>query len=330
MHNANENRYENMVYNYSGKSGLQFPAVSLGFWHNFSDIDDMSNARKIILHAFDKGITHFDLADNYGPPGGAAEKNFGRIFHKELSAYRDEIIISTKAGHPMWPGPYGNGGSRKHMLASLDQGLKRMNLEYVDIFYSHRYDPETDLVETMSSLVQAVRQGKAMYAGISNYPPDVAKKAFKILNSLGTDCVIHQVSYSMMNRQIERGLLDVHKKYNVGCIVFSPLAQGILTDKYLNGIPKDSRAAKDHGWLKREQVTDEKINKVKQLKEIAKERNQTIAQLSLSWALRDENIVSTLIGASRISHIDDNIGAIENLSFTPDELKRIDKILNFL
>ncbi len=322
-----EKRYEQMKYNRCGHSGLLLPAVSLGLWHNFGDVDDFETARAMMHQAFDLGITHFDLANNYGPPPGSAEKNFGRILKEDMRAYRDEMIISTKAGYLMWPGPYGEWGSRKYLLASLDQSLKRMGLDYVDIFYSHRFDLDTPLYETMSALDTAVRQGKAIYAGISNYKPDQTTEAVKILRTLGTSCLIHQARYSMLDRWVEDGLLDLLAKEAIGCIVFSPLAQGLLTDKYLSGIPGDSRAAKPHGFLKREQVTKDALKKVQALNEIAKKRGQSLAQMALAWVLRDRRITSVVIGASRVEQVEQNIASLEKLEFSKDELARIEKIL---
>ncbi|MGD9931341.1 MAG: L-glyceraldehyde 3-phosphate reductase [Mangrovibacterium sp.] len=323
---ANLNRYESMPYNRCGRSGLKLPAVSLGLWHNFGGVDVFENGRAMLHRAFDLGITHFDLANNYGPPPGSAEENFGKILKQDFSAYRDELIISTKAGYLMWPGPYGEWGSRKYLLASLDQSLKRMGLEYVDIFYSHRPDPDTPLEETMMALDQAVRQGKAIYAGISNYPADMAKEAARILRQLGTPCLIHQPKYSMFERWVEDGLLDVLEEEGIGCIPFSPLAQGLLTDKYLNGIPEGSRASKSWGFLKPHQVTPA-IEKVKKLNEIALQRGQSLAQMALAWLLKDKRVTSVLIGASSVKQLEDNVAMINNLAFTDEELDLIDKIL---
>jgi L-glyceraldehyde 3-phosphate reductase len=316
-----------MSYNRCGRSGLKLPAISLGLWHNFGDVDDFENARAMIRRAFDLGITHFDLANNYGPPPGSAEENFGTILKQDLAGYRDELVISTKAGWGMWDGPYGNWGSRKYLIASLDQSLKRMGLEYVDIFYHHRPDPETPLEETMSALDQIVRQGKALYAGISSYKPDQTGQAARILRELGTPCLIHQPSYSMFNRWIEDGLLTVLEEEGIGCIVFSPLAQGLLTDRYLNGIPKDSRAAKPSSFLKPEQVTQEKLAKVRKLNEVARVRGQSLAQMAIAWVLRHTAVTSALIGASNASQIEDGVAALKNLSFTSEELQGVDSIL---
>ena len=321
-------RYNEMKYNRCGRSGLKLSAISLGLWHNFGSVDNMSNARAMIRCAFDLGITHFDLANNYGPSPGSAEENFGKILKKDFSSHRDELIISTKAGYLMWPGPYGEWGSRKYLIASLDQSLSRMGLEYVDILYHHRPDLETPLEETMYALDQIVRSGKALYVGVSNYSPGLTAKASKILRSLGTPCLIHQPKYSMFNRWIEKDLLRVLKKEGIGCIAFSPLAQGLLTEKYLDGIPSDSRAAKPHGFLKVEEVSEEKISKVRQLNEIAKQRNQFMAQMALAWVLRHPEMTSVLIGASRVSQIEDAVGALKNAKFTSEELRLIDKILN--
>ncbi len=322
-----DKRYSTMIYNYCGKSGLKIPVISLGLWHNFGNVDDFGNARKILLKAFDAGITHFDLANNYGPPPGSAETNFGNILKKDLSSYRDELIISTKAGYKMWDGPYGEWGSRKYLLSSLDQSLERMQLDYVDIFYSHRPDPDTPLEETMGALDHAVKQGKALYAGISNYSPGQTEKAAGILKALGTPCLIHQPKYSMFERQIENKLLDILEKEGIGSIAFSPLAQGLLTDKYLGGVPENSRAAKPHGFLRREEITVEKINKIKQLNELAKNRKQTLAQMAIAWILRDRRITSVLVGVSSVGQLDDNLESINNLNFDPQELKAINEIL---
>jgi L-glyceraldehyde 3-phosphate reductase len=321
------NRYDAMKYNRCGQSGLKLPSISLGLWHNFGGVDSFHNARTMIRRAFDFGITHFDLANNYGPPPGSAEENFGKILKKDFSSYRDELIISSKAGYQMWPGPYGDWGSRKYLISSLDQSLHRMGLEYVDIFYHHRPDPETPLEETMQALDQIVRCGKALYVGISNYSPGLTLKASKILNSLSTPCLIHQAKYSMFNRWIEKGLLRVLKKEGIGCISFSPLAQGLLTEKYLNGIPADSRAAKPHGFLRPEEVTADKLSKVKRLNTIAQQRGQSMAQMALAWVLRHPEMTSVLIGASRVSQIDDAVGALNNTAFSVQELKAIENIL---
>lgn len=326
-YDASAKRYESMCYNRCGASGIKLPAISLGLWHNFGSVDVFDNSRAMLLYAFDRGITHFDLANNYSPIPGSAEETFGRVMSKDFRPYRDQMIISTKAGYGMWDGPYGDWGSRKYLISSLDQSLKRMGLDYVDIFYHHRPDPETPLEETMSALDHAVRSGRALYVGISNYKPAEAEKALQILRDLGTPCLIHQPSYSMFNRWIEDGLLNLLGREKVGCIVFSPLAQGMLTDKYLNGIPAGSRAAKPTGFLKPEQITDDKIEKVKQLNEMAKGRGQTLAQMALAWVLRHKTVTSALIGASRVEQIDDAIGALDHLDFTSDELGDIETIL---
>lgn len=322
-----DNRYDSIKYNRVGRSGLKLPAVSLGLWHNFGGVDSLENSRAIIHKAFDLGITHFDLANNYGPPPGSAEETFGTILKQNLAAYRDELVISTKAGYHMWKGPYGEWGSRKYMLSSLDQSLKRMGLEYVDIFYHHRPDPDTPLEETMGALDSAVRQGKALYVGISNYKADQAREAIHILRQLGTPCLIHQPSYSMLNRWIEDGLQDVLEEEGVGSIVFSPLAQGLLSDKYLKGIPEDSRAAKAHGFLKTKDITEQKLHKIRKLNELAQERGQTLAQMAIAWILRGNRVTSVLVGASKVSQIEDNVAALNNLEFTSEELDRIEEIL---
>src|SRR6201996_8165146 len=323
----NPDRYKNMPYRRCGNSGLKLPAVSLGLWHNFGAIDSLENARTILQLAFDSGITHFDLANNYGPPAGSAEETFGRIFKDDFKSYRDELIISTKAGWGMWEGPYGDWGSKKYLVASLDQSLKRMGLDYVDIFYHHRPDPETPLEETMGALDLIVRQGKALYAGISNYPADEAAKAIAILKDLGTPCLIHQPKYSMFERWVEGGLLDVLEENGVGCIPFSPLAQGLLTDKYLHGIPEDSRAAKSTGFLQVSQVTDERVAQIRKLNDIAKERGQTLAQMALAWLLKDQRVTSVLIGASRPEQLADSLKCLDNIVFSTEELDKIESIL---
>jgi L-glyceraldehyde 3-phosphate reductase len=316
-----------MEYRRCGKSGIRLPLISLGLWHNFGDVDDIENCRKILHTAFDNGITHFDLANNYGPPPGSAEKNFGKLLKEDFKNYRDELIISSKAGYHMWEGPYGEWGSKKYLVASLDQSLTRMGLDYVDIYYHHRPDPDTPLEETMSALDLIVRQGKALYVGISNYKPEEASKAIQILRSLGTPCLIHQPKYSMFERWVEDGLLDVLEKEGVGCIPFSPLAQGLLTNKYLNGIPKDSRAAKPHGFLKEESITEERIAQIRSLNSIAEKRGQTLAQMALSWLLKDERVTSVLVGASRPEQLLDSLKCRENLGFSPEELRSIEDIL---
>jgi len=316
-----------MHYNRCGRSGLKLPAISLGMWHNLGGVDPFENGRAMALRAFDLGITHFDLANNYGPPPGSAEETFGRILRQDLARYRDELVISTKAGYRMWPGPYGEWGSRKYLVASLDQSLRRMGLEYVDIFYHHRPDPETPLEETMAALNHVVRQGKALYVGLSNYRAGQTREAASILRELGTPCLIHQASYNMFNRWIEDELLDVLEEKGMGCIVFTPLAQGLLTDRYLRGIPEDSRAAKPHGFLKREHVTEERLAKVRKLNDIAQARGQTLAQMALAWILRHGAITSALMGASRVHQIEDNVAALKNLEFTEQELNEIDGVL---
>jgi L-glyceraldehyde 3-phosphate reductase len=323
-----KSRYDSMTYNRCGRSGVKLPAIALGLWHNFGGVDSLANAQAMLRHAFDLGITHFDLANNYGPPPGSAEENFGKIFRKDFAKHRDELIISSKAGYLMWPGPYGEWGSRKSLIASLDQSLRRMGLEYVDIFYSHRPDPETPIEETMQALDQIVRSGKALYAGISSYTADQTRQAARILRQLGTPCLIHQPSYSMFNRWIENGLLGVLNEEGIGCIPFSPLAQGILTNKYLNGIPRNSRAAKPHGFLKPEQITEEKLRKVRQLNELAQSRGQSLAQMALAWVLRCKEVTSALIGASSKAQIDDGVGALKNLSFSQEEYQAIERILS--
>ncbi|HEX9513209.1 MAG TPA: L-glyceraldehyde 3-phosphate reductase [Puia sp.] len=322
-------RYKNMPYRRCGKSGLMLPAVSLGLWHNFGAIDTLENARSILKLAFDSGITHFDLANNYGPPAGSAEETFGTIFKADFKGYRDELIISTKAGWGMWEGPYGDWGSKKYLVASLDQSLKRMGLDYVDIFYHHRPDPETPLEETMGTLDLIVRQGKALYVGISSYSPSETKAAIAILNRLGTPCLIHQPKYSMFDRWVEGGLLDVLGDNGVGCIPFSPLAQGLLTNKYLKGIPKGSRAAshRGNGAIEEDAITDEKIAKVIKLNELAVKRGQNLAQMALSWILKDDRITSVLIGVSKPEQVTDSLKCLENLSFSADELNTINSIL---
>lgn len=323
------NRYQQMEYRRCGNSGLKLPLISLGLWHNFGKIDDFENCRNMLHTAFDNGITHFDLANNYGPPPGAAEETFGKIFKEDFKSHRDELIISSKAGWKMWEGPYGDLGSKKYLVASLDQSLKRMGLDYVDIFYHHRPDPETNLEETMSALDLIVRQGKALYVGISSYQPAEAEKAIHILRRLGTPCLIHQPRYSMLDRWVENGLLDILEKEKVGCITFSSLAQGLLTNKYLNGIPKDSRAGRhlENGAITESQVTDAVIQKIKQLNQLAETRNQTLAQMSLAWVLKDERITSSIIGASKPEQIADAIKAIKNYHFSKEELNKIDAIL---
>ncbi len=322
-------RYEKMTYNRCGKSGLKLPAIALGLWHNFGDVDDLHTARDMIRLAFDNGITHFDLANNYGPPPGTAEINFGRILKADLAAHRDELIISTKAGHLMWDGPYGEWGSKKYLTASLDQSLQRMGLDYVDIFYSHRPDPDTPLEETAEALAQAVRQGKALYVGISKYSPEQTKEAAAILKSMGVRLLIHQPPYSMLRREFEEaGLFDTLDELGVGSICFCPLAQGLLTDKYLNGIPGNSRAAKAHGFLQKDAITPELVEKLKKLNELAQQRGQSLAQMSIAWVLRQKAVTCALIGASRVEQLQENLHTLKQLDFTDDELQQIETILN--
>ena len=320
-------RYQQMEYRRSGRSGLKLPAISLGLWHNFGDNTRVDNSRELLRHAFDRGITHFDLANNYGPPPGSAEENFGRILREDFRAFRDELVISTKAGYTMWDGPYGDWGSRKYLISSLDQSLKRMGLEYVDIFYHHRPDPETPLEETMRALDQVVRQGKALYAAISNYPAERAAEAIAILRDLGTPCLIHQPRYSMFERGPEHGLLETLGDNGVGCIAFSPLAGGVLTDRYLQGIPDDSRVASGSKFLREDQLTDEKMEKVRKLNEIAQQRGQKLAQMALAWTLRDARVTSVLIGASKTAQIDDAVEMLANRHFTIAELSAIEGVL---
>jgi L-glyceraldehyde 3-phosphate reductase len=326
-YDASPNRYDSIQYRRCGRSGLMLPPISLGLWHNFGGVDTFENARLMVRRAFDLGITHFDIANNYGPPPGSAEETFGKLLQQDLAPYRDELIISTKAGYWMWNGPYGEWGSRKYLISSLDQSLKRLGLAYVDIFYHHRPDPDTPLEETMSALDFAVRSGKALYVGISNYPPESARQAAQILRKLGTPCLIHQPYYNMFGRWIEDGLLDVLYEEGIGCIAFSPLAQGLLTDKYLAGdIPEGSRASKKHGFLRPEQITDEKLEKARKLNVIAQERGQTLAQMALAWVLRHPGMTSALIGASKVAQIEDAVGALQNLAFSEEELKSIDEL----
>jgi L-glyceraldehyde 3-phosphate reductase len=327
MYIAAADRYESMQFNRCGKSGVRLPAVSLGLWHNFGGVDEYENGRAIVRRAFDRGVTHFDLANNYGPPPGSAEENFGHMLRDDLQPYRDELIISTKAGYLMWPGPYGEWGSRKYLLASLDQSLKRMGLEYVDIFYSHRPDADTPFEETMGALESAVRQGKALYVGLSNYSAEQTDQACEILDRRGIHCLIHQPKYSMFERWVEGGLLDVLGRRGVGCIPFSPLAQGLLTNRYLDGVPEGSRASKPHGFLKREQVTAEKIERIKRLHALAQHRGQSLAQMALAWVLRDERVTTVLIGASSVAQLDDNLACLDKRSFSGEELAEIEAIL---
>ncbi|MEO3403735.1 L-glyceraldehyde 3-phosphate reductase [Mucilaginibacter sp. CAU 1740] len=324
---ASADRYQNMQYRRCGNSGIKLPAISLGLWHNFGHVDVADNYRKILHLAFDSGITHFDLANNYGPPPGSAEENFGKILKEDFRDYRDELIISSKAGYTMWPGPYGDWGSKKYLVASLDQSLKRMGLDYVDIFYHHRPDPNTPLEETMAALDLIVRQGKALYVGISNYPAELASKAIKMLKELGTPCLIHQPKYSMFERWVEGGLLNVLGNEGVGCIPFSPLAQGMLTDKYLHGIPEDSRAARPTGFLQKGHLTDERLSQIHDLNNLAQQRGQSLAQMALAWILKDERVTSVLIGASRPAQLSDSLKALDNIVFSAEELKTIEEIL---
>ena len=320
-------RYTHTVgYNYCGKSGLQLPKLSLGLWHNFGDVNDLTEARKMLETAFDNGITHFDLANNYGTPFGSAEANFGKILKEDFASYRDELIISTKAGHTMWDGPYGDWGSRKYLIASLNQSLKRMGLEYVDIFYSHRYDPNTPLEETMGALSDMVKQGKALYVGISKYPTDKARQAYRILAENGTPCLINQDRYNIFTREIEQTVLPLTKEKGIGFIAFSPLAQGLLSNKYLNGIPENSRAAQSYGFLQKDQVTPELVKKLKKLNEFAKSRGQSLAQMALAWCLHDRQVTSVIVGTSSVKQLKDNIGALENTVFTGEEMWLIGEI----
>lgn len=325
-YSADSSRYEKMKYAYSGRSGLKLPLISLGLWHNFGGVDSFENGRSMLFRAFDLGVTHFDIANNYGPPPGSAEETFGKVLSKDLKPYRDEMIISSKAGYLMWDGPYGEWGSRKYLISSIDQSLKRTGLEYFDIFYHHRPDPDTPMEETMGALDQIVRSGKALYVGVSNYNSEQLKKAVKILSALGTPCLINQVKYSMFNRWIESDLTDTLSDKGVGCIVFSPLAQGLLTDRYLNGIPDGSRASKNY-FLKGSDITEEVLSKIKKLNSIAANRSQTLAQMSLAWVLRLKEVTSALIGASSVKQVEDAVGTLDNLNFTSDELRQIEEIL---
>jgi L-glyceraldehyde 3-phosphate reductase len=322
-----ETRYDSMRYNRCGRSGLKLPAISLGLWHNFGGVDVLENCRAMLHKAFDLGITHFDLANNYGPPYGSAEETFGQIFKKDFTPYRDELVISSKAGWDMWPGPYGDFGSRKYLVASLDQSLRRMGLEYVDIFYHHRPDPETPLEETMGALDYIVRSGRALYVGISMYPPDLTRQAARFLHQLGTPCLIHQPNYSLFDRWVEDGLLEVLADEGMGCIVFSPLEQGLLTDRYLKGIPRDSRAGKPDTFLSKEDITTDKLSKVRKLNEIAQRRGQSMAQMALAWVLRQPAVTSALVGASRVSQIEDSMATLNRLDFSSNELDAIHRIL---
>jgi L-glyceraldehyde 3-phosphate reductase len=321
---AAPNRYEKPIYRRCGRSGLHLPAISLGLWQNFGGADVFETGRAVLRRAFDRGITHFDLANNYGPPPGSAEENFGKVMTADLRPYRDELVISTKAGYEMWPGPYGNWGSRKYLLSSLDQSLKHMGLDYVDIFYSHRVDPNTPLEETMGALDQAVRQGKALYVGISSYSPAMTRRAVEILKALGTPCLIHQPSYSMLNRWIEPELLDTLEELGIGCIAFSPLAQGMLTDKYVNGVPEGSRATRG-GTLRQNMLSEDNIARIRALNEIAAKRGQTLAQMAIAWVLRDPRITSALIGARTVEQLDNSLAALDSPEFSPDELAEIDR-----
>ncbi len=322
-----ESRYRDMPYRRAGQSGLRLPPISLGLWHNFGGVDELDRGRRMLLRAFDLGITHFDLANNYGPPAGSAETSLGQVLDADLRPFRDELVISTKAGYGMWPGPYGDFGSRKYLISSLDQSLRRLRLEYVDIFYHHRPDPETPLAESMGALDQIVRSGKALYVGISNYPAPLARQAAQLLRQLGTPCLIHQPAYNMFNRWIEGELLGTLAAEGVGCIAFSPLAQGLLTNKYLAGIPADSRAGKSTGFLRPEQVTPDKLAKVRALGALAEARGQSLPQLALAWVLRHPGMTSALIGASRVEQIEDAVGALQRLQLSPEELSQIDRIL---
>mgnify|MGYP003971145925 FL=1 len=324
---VSDTRYDNMRYNRCGRSGLKLPAISLGLWHNFGGVDLFENGRSLIHTAFDLGITHFDLANNYGPPPGSAEETFGRVLRQDLSAYRDELVVSTKAGYYMWPGPYGEWGSRKNLLASLDQSLSRLGLDYVDIYYHHRPDPDTPLEETMAALAHAVRSGKALYVGVSNYSPEQIRAAAAILRDLGTPCLIHQPSYNMFNRGVEQSLLETLAAEGIGCIAFCPLAQALLTGRYLEGIPSDSRASKAHSFLKKDNITDAMLATIRQLNDLAQGRNQSLAQMALAWVLRHEAITSALIGASRVDQLRENVATLDNLDFTDAELQQIDAIL---
>ena len=327
FYQADGQRYDGMTYHRCGRSGLKLPAISLGLWHNFGDSTRVDNSRDLLRHAFDNGITHFDLANNYGPPPGSAEENFGRILREDFRPWRDELVISSKAGYTMWDGPYGDWGSRKYLISSLDQSLKRMGLEYVDIFYHHRPDPETPLEETMTALDHIVRQGKALYVGLSNYPAELAAEAIALLKQLGTPCLIHQPRYSMFDRTPEGGLLDVLSEQGVGSIAFSPLAGGMLTDRYLNGIPQDSRAASGSPFLSSDRLTPETLDKVSRLNALAQQRGQKLSQMALAWVLRGDRVTSVLIGASKVSQIDDALGMLQQRDFSQQELAQIDAIL---
>lgn len=316
-----------MEYKYCGNNGLQLSNISLGLWHNFGDVDNFENSKTLLFHAFGCGITHFDLANNYGPPPGSAESNFGKVLAKELKSHRDEIVVSSKAGHLMWDGPYGDGGSRKYIMASINQSLQRTGLEYFDIFYSHRYDPNTPLEETIQALIDIVKQGKALYIGLSKYPADKAQAAYKMMQEQHVKCLVYQDRYNMLTRDIEKEHIELNKKNGVGFVSFSPLAQGLLTDRYLNGIPEDSRAAKSHGFLKKEQITLELIAKIQKLNNLAQTRNQSLAQMALAWQLNKDYVSSVIVGASSVMQLQDNIDALENTTFSEKELKAIDSIL---
>ena len=316
-----------MEYQFCGKSGLQLPLISLGLWHNFGDVDDFQTAKSMICHAFENGITLFDLANNYGSPPGSAESNFGKVLSQELKSHRDEMIISSKAGHLMWNGPYGDGGSRKYLMASINQSLKRTGLEYFDIFYTHRYDPQTPVEETIQALIDIVRQGKALYIGVSKYPPEQARKAYEMMRSQNVPCLIYQDKYNLLNREPEKQAFPIIEEYGVGFISFSPLAQGLLTNKYLNGIPENSRAAKSHGYLQKEQVTEELIKKIFQLNQLAEQRGQTLAEMALAWVLNDKRVTSVVIGTSSLAQLQDNLNVMNNRSFSSEELTLIDRIL---
>ncbi len=326
-HQPADDRYEHIDYRRCGRSGLKLPALSLGLWHNFGEVDRYATCREIVLTAFDRGVTHFDLANNYGPPPGSAETTFGKILREQLPTYRDELIVSSKAGYTMWPGPYGDWGSRKYLLASLDQSLSRMGLDYVDIFYSHRPDPETPLEETMGALASAVQQGKALYAGVSNYGPEETREAARLVREMGCPLLIHQPKYSMFDRWVEGGLLDVLAEEGAGCIPFSPLAQGLLTDRYLGGVPADSRAAKPHGFLQQDSVTPEVLDKVRRLNDLAQGRGQTLAQMALAWLLKDDRITTVLIGASSVEQLEANLKCRQRAEFSADELATIEEVL---
>ncbi len=328
-YSPSKNRYSSMAYNYCGASGLKLPSISLGLWHNFGEADSFGNAQRIIRTAFDEGITHFDLANNYGPPPGSAEINFGQIFKKNFSNHRDELIISTKAGYYMWDGPYGEWGSRKYLIASLNQSLKRLGIDYVDIFYSHRYDPNTPLEETMGALDFMVKQGKALYAGISNYPVEATKEASEILRKLGTPCLIHQPRYSMLDRWVEKELLDTLERNGIGCIAYSPLSQGLLSNRYLHGIPKGSRASKPNGFLKKEHITSHTLKLIEGLNGIAMERGQSLAQMAIAWLLKDWRVTSVLVGASSSEQLLDCIQSVRNTNFSSAEIESIDRVLEF-